>query len=154
MKNDLICDDLDKIKEKYSCSFLDGICWVSNELNYSQFKWLVKDMDLDTKFEILKKKLESNKKISEEKKKLNKMLLDEIMLEYNEILKNAKDKFHFSDNLIRQFDASYNKNIDKNGTKTIYRNLCKDAMESAIKYYIKYEKALILIVVKFYSISF
>ena len=68
MKNDLICDNLDKIKEKYSCSFFDGICWVSNEVNYSEIKWLVKDMDLDTKFEILKKKLESNKKISEEKK--------------------------------------------------------------------------------------
>jgi hypothetical protein len=55
MKNDLICDNLDKIKEKYSCSFFDGICWVSNEVNYSEIKWLVKDMDLDTKFEKLKK---------------------------------------------------------------------------------------------------
>ena len=34
MKNELICDDIDKIKEKYSCSFFDGICWVENELNY------------------------------------------------------------------------------------------------------------------------
>ena len=48
------------------------------------------------------------------KKKLNKILLNEIMLEYNDILNNAKDKFHFSDNLIRQFDTSYQKNIDKN----------------------------------------
>ena len=55
MKNDLICDNFDKIKEKYSCSFFDGICWVSNEVNYSEIKWLVKDMDLDTKFEKLKK---------------------------------------------------------------------------------------------------
>ena len=61
MKNDLICDNFDKIKEKYSCSFLDGICWVSNEVNYCEIKWLVKDMDLDTKFEKLKKNLKTIK---------------------------------------------------------------------------------------------
>ena len=72
------------------------------------------------------------------------------MLEYNSILNNAKAQFHFSDDLIRQFDNSYKKNIDKNG---IYRSLCKDALESAIKEYIKCEKGLILIVDKFNSIS-
>ena len=80
------------------------------------------------------------------------------MLEYNSILNNAKAQFHFSDDLIRQFDNSYKKNFDKNGTKTtifgtIYRSLCKDALESAIKEYIKCEKGLILIVDKFNSIS-
>ena len=72
------------------------------------------------------------------------------MLEYNSILNNAKAQFYFSDDLIRQFDNSYKKNIDKND---IYRSLCKDALESAIKEYIKCQKGLILIVDKFNSIS-
>jgi hypothetical protein len=50
------------------------------------------------------------------------------VLEYNSILNNAKAQFHFSDDLIRQFDNSYKKNFDKNDSKTIYRSLCKDAL--------------------------
>ena len=84
------------------------------------------------------------------KKKIKQKVIGWIVLEYNSILNNAKAQFHFSDDLIRQFDNSYKKNFDKNG---IYRSLCKDALESAIKEYIKCEKGLILIVDKFNSIS-
>ena len=84
------------------------------------------------------------------KKKIKQKVIGWIVLEYNSILNNAKAQFHFSDDLIRQFDNSYKKNIDKND---IYRSLCKDALESAIKEYIKCEKGLILIVDKFNSIS-
>lgn len=152
MKNELICDDIDKIKEKYSCSFFDGICWVENELNYSRFKYLANDLKLDEKIEAKKKRLENNIKLSEEKKISTKKLLDEILHEYNTIKKNAKDKFDSYDSLIRQFDNSYNQNFEKNESKIIYRSLCKDVMESAVKSYIKCEKNLILILDKFNSI--
>jgi hypothetical protein len=56
MKNDLISDSLDKIKQKYECPiYYDGKCWIDNEVKYYQFLWIDKDMDLDTKFEKLKK---------------------------------------------------------------------------------------------------
>ena len=152
MKNELICDDIDKIKKKYTCSFLDGICWVENELNYSQFKFLADDLKLDEKIEAKKKRLENNIKLSEEKKISTKKFLDEILHEYNTIKKNAKNKFDSYDSLIRQFDNSYNQNFEKNGSKIIYRSICKDIIESANKYYIKCEKNLILILDKFNSI--
>ena len=137
MKNELICDDIDKIKEKYSCSFFDGICWVENELNYSRFKYLANDLKLDEKIEAKKKRLENNIKLSEEKKISTKKLLDEILHEYNTIKKNAKDKFDSYDSLIRQFDNSYindtRSDILKGITKILQLNEAELSCFKAIK---------------------
>ena len=78
--------------------------------------------------------------------------MDQLIVEYNNIKNNAQDKFDFSVKLIRELDKNYIKNHEKNGAHAIYRNLCKDINDSAVKYYIKCEKSLILIVDKFNSI--
>ena len=155
MKKDIIDDNLDKIKQKYeSTVYYNGRCWIDNEIKYYQFLWLLKEMDLDTKFEKLKKKLENEQtNISENKRILNKRILDQLIFEYNNIISNAQDKFDFSDKLIRELDKNYIKNYEKNGAHAIYRNLCKDIIDSAVSYYIKCEKSLILLVDKFNSIN-
>ena len=64
MKKDIIDDNLDKIKQKYeSTVYYNGRCRIDNEIKYYQFLWLLKEMDLDTKFEKLKKNWKTNRLI-------------------------------------------------------------------------------------------
>ena len=84
----------------------------------------------------------------------DKILLDQIIYEFNTIKNEAKTKFDFSDSIIRQIESDYEKNKTKNGALEIYRKICGDIMQHSIQYYIKCEKKLILLMDKLKNKSF
>ena len=90
-----------------------------------------------------KNKIESSKKI-----------LEELIIEYNNIKKEAKDKYEYYDKLLIQFEKDYSKNNETNGVDVIFKKISKDIMDNAINNFIKCEKAIIVIIEKFNSINF
>ena len=107
----------------------------------------------DKKIELLKQEMQTNKSISEEKRK-SIINLTEIINEYYTVQKEAKDHYEFSDKLIRQIENNYKNNMQKDGIREIYLKLCKDIIESSVEKFIKCEKELILVFDKFNNISF
>ena len=154
MKKDLIPKDIENIKKRYTYTIYDGYCRSFNDLNYSCFCFYLEDLKIEEEFELLRQKIE--KKYIEKSDKaeydLNIQLLNDILSKYATIKNDAKSTFEFSDSLIKQIEGDY-KNNSKNVSLTMYRNLCKDIMQSAVKEYIKCEKTLLLLIDKFKNIK-
>ena len=155
MKNDLDFDDLVKIKKRYERKVLDGLCWIQNDLNYSSFRYYLKDLDLEKQFEISKKKIEDNYKVNLDIVKYNqsKQMLEKIVEDYTTTKNDAKTTFEYSDGLIKQVEEDYKKNDSQCDALTIYRNVCKEIMDNAVRVYIKCEKSLVLIIDKLKHIN-
>ena len=154
MKKDLIPKDIENIKKRYTYTIYDGYYRSFNDLNYSCFCFYLEDLKIEEEFELLRQKIE--KKYIEKSDKaeydLNIQLLNDILSQYATIKNDAKSTFEFSDSLIKQIEGEY-KNNSKNVSLTMYRNLCKDIMQSAVKEYIKCEKTLLLLIDKFKNIK-
>lgn len=150
-------DDLSEINNRYNYRDEKSFDFVlNNELNYAYFECMLKKLDLETKLEELKKKMENynNGKIDKDKIEQNKIILKKINDEYYKIKKEAKEHLDYSDGLLTSLEKDYLKNKSKENVAKIYQNICYDIIDRTVKYYIKYEKDLILLVDNFNSINF
>ena len=148
-----IDDDIEEIKNKYKIKIHDGYSQFFNEVNYFRFNRVIQTIDLQTKINTMKKKIENDKilygKINEKKQ----ILIKEIEEEFCKIIREAKVTYDFSDQLMRQLDEDIMRNKEKNMVQKIYRDLSSDVMKSAVNKYVKYEKMLIILVDKFNYLS-
>ena len=153
MNEKINIDDLNTIKKRYKIETKDFCCHIINDVNYLRFTMNLEKKGFDKKIELLKQEMQTNKSISEEKRK-SIINLTEIINEYYTVQKEAKDHYEFSDKLIRQIENNYKNNMQKNGIREIYLKLCKDIIESSVEKFIKCEKELILVFDKFNNINF
>ena len=70
-------DDLNTIKNRYKYKIIQQSYVVENQLNYSYFLGVLKNVDLDRKFKDLQQKME-NKNINEIQKSENKKILESL----------------------------------------------------------------------------
>ena len=70
-------DDLNTIKNRYKYKITQQSYVVDNQLNYSYFLGVLKNVDLDRKFKDLQQKME-NKNINEIQKSENKKILESL----------------------------------------------------------------------------
>ena len=155
MKNDLNPDDLYKMKKRYPFTVLDGLCYIQNNLNYICFKYYLKELNLEKQFELCKQKTEDNYKrnLDTGKYNNNKQILEKIVEEYTKIQNEAKSAFEYSDTLIKQMENDFKKTGTESGALIIYRNVCRDIMNTAVRKYIKCEKSLVMVLDKFKHIN-
>ena len=144
-------DKLDEIKSRYDCKIrldLSSEYQFDDLMNYTYFKNTMKKLELDSKLQKLRQKLEDYKgdkfdDIEIEKKKKN---IDEMITELNNIKKESKAKNDYSQNLLNELENDYAKNRENKEARTIFKNVARDIVESTYKFYIKCEKRLIILV--------
>ena len=69
-----------------------------------------------------------------------------MITELNNIKKESKEKYDYSQNLLEKLKNDYKKNKENKEAKIIFGNVSRDIVESTYKFYIKCEKRLIIIV--------
>ena len=108
----------------------------------------MKKLELDSKLQKLKQKIEdyNGDKFDEIEIKKKKKIIDEMITELNNIKKESKEKYDYSQNLLEELKNDYKKNKENKEAKTIFGNVSRDILESTYKFYIKCEKRLIIIV--------
>lgn len=148
-----ISDNINKIKNKYKIKINDGYSQFFNEVNFLRFNRVIQTLDLKSKINSMKKKIEIDKRIYGKLNEKKKTLVEKIEEEYMKIITEAKATYDFSDQLIRKLDEDIRRNIDKNMAQKIYRDLANDVMESTINKYVKYEKMLIILVDKYNDLT-
>ena len=159
MKNCRFNDDLNNIKNRYQFEIYyyshENTYTYNHELNYIHFRTTMSDLHLEKKFELLKAKFTNliKNKIDIQKTLNNQNLLDGLISEYNNIKKEAKEKYESSNELLRKIREDYIKNKEKKDVKITFDKVCHEIIDSNTKEYIRYEKALILIVDKFNLIN-
>ena len=109
---------------------------------------------MDEKVGSLSERIEKETKLDEEKKNYLKKELKDLVDEYNTIKDEAKAKFEFSDKLLEELEKDYLKNEDINGALKIFCKISQEIIDTNIKYFIEFEKKLILIIDKFNSLNF
>ena len=75
-----------------------------------------------------------------------KKIIDEMITELNNIKKESKEKYDYSQNLLEELKNDYEKSKENKEAKTIFENVSRDIVESTYEFYIKCEKRLIIIV--------
>ena len=148
-----ISDNINKIKNKYKIKINDGYSQFFNEVNFLRFNRVIQTIDLKSKINSMKKKIEIDKRIYRKLNEQKKTLVEKIEEEYIKILTEAKATYDFSDLLMRKLDVDIRRNFDKNMAQKIYRDLTNDVMESTINKYVKYEKMLIILVDKYNDLT-
>lgn len=148
-----ISDNINKIKNKYKIKINDGYSQFFNEVNFLRFNRVIQTLDLKSKINSMKKKIEIDKRIYGKLNEKKKTLVEKIEEEYMKIITEAKATYDFSDQLMRKLDEDIRRNIDKNMAQKIYRDLANDVMESTINKYVKYEKMLIILVDKYNDLT-
>ena len=148
-----ISDNINKIKNKYKIKINDGYSQFFNEVNFLRFNRLIQTIDLKSKINSMKKKIEIDKRIYGKQNEKKKTLVEKIEEEYIKIITEAKATYEFSEQLMRKLDEDIRRNIDKNMAQKIYRDLANDVMESTINKYVKYEKMLIILVDKYNDLT-
>ena len=148
-----ISDNINKIKNKYKIKINDGYSQFFNEVNFLRFNRVIQTLDLKSKINSMKKKIEIDKRIYGKLNEKKKTLVEKIEEEYMKIITEAKATYEFSDQLMRKLDEDIRRNIDKNMAQKIYRDLANDVMESTINKYVKYEKMLIILVDKYNDLT-
>ena len=148
-----ISDNINKIKNKYKIKINDGYSQFFNEVNFLRFNRVIQTIDLKSKINSMKKKIEIDKRIYGKLNEKKKTLVEKIEEEYIKIITEAKATYEFSDQLMRKLDEDIRRNIDKNMAQKIYRDLANDVMESTINKYVKYEKMLIILVDKYNNLT-
>ena len=148
-----ISDNINKIKNKYKIKINDGYSQFFNEVNFLRFNRVIQTLDLKSKINSMKKKIEIDKRIYGKLNEKKKTLVEKIEEEYIKIITEAKATYEFSDQLMRKLDEDIRRNIDKNMAQKIYRDLANDVMESTINKYVKYEKMLIILVDKYNDLT-
>ena len=148
-----ISDNINKIKNKYKIKINDGYSQFFNEVNFLRFNRVIQTLDLKSKINSMKKKIEIDKRIYGKLNEKKKTLVEKIEEEYIKIITEAKAAYDFSDQLMRKLDEDIRRNIDKNMAQKIYRDLANDVMESTINKYVKYEKMLIILVDKYNDLT-
>ena len=148
-----ISDNINKIKNKYKIKINDGYSQFFNEVNFLRFNRVIQTIDLKSKINSMKKKIEIDKRIYGKLNEKKKTLVEKIEEEYMKIITEAKATYDFSDQLIRKLDEDIRRNIDKNMAQKIYIDLANDVMESTINKYVKYEKMLIILVDKYNDLT-
>lgn len=148
-----ISDNINKIKNKYKIKINDGYSQFFNEVNFLRFNRVIQTIDLKSKINSMKKKIEIDKRIYGKLNEKKKTLVEKIEEEYIKIITEAKATYEFSDQLMRKLDEDIRRNIDKNMAQKIYRDLANDVMESTINKYVKYEKMLIILVDKYNDLT-
>ena len=113
-------------------------------------------MHFDKKVESLMDKIENNDiaKTNEEKKDSIKKILKDLVTEYNSIKDDAKANYEYSGHLLHEIEKSYLKNDNIGTASKAFCKVSQDIIDTIIKYYIKYEKKLILIMDKFNCLNF
>ena len=149
-----ISDNINKIKNKYKIKINDGYSQFFNEVNFLRFNRVIQTIDLKSKINSMKKKIEIDKRIYRKLNEQKKTLVEKIEEEYIKILTEAKATYDFSDLLMRKLDVDIRRNFDKNMAQKIYRDLTNDVMESTINKYVKYEKMLIILVDKYNDLTY
>ena len=87
-------DDLSEINNRYNYRDEKSFDFVlNNELNYAYFECMLKKLDLETKLEELKKKMENynNGKIDKDKIEQNKIILKKLMMNIIKLKKRQKN---------------------------------------------------------------
>ena len=155
MKNDLNHDDLDTMKRRYPFTVLDGLCYIQNNLNYICFIYYLEGLGLEKQLELCKEKIENNYERNSDAIKYNenKQILEKIIDEYKTIKNEAKSAFQYSDTLIKQMENDFKKTGTESGALKIYRNVCGDIMNIAVRKYMKCEKSLVMLLDKFKDIN-
>ena len=148
-----ISDNINKIKNKYKIKINDGYSQFFNEVNFLRFNRVIQTIDLKSKINSMKKKIEIDKRIYGKLNEKKKTLVEKIEEEYIKIITEAKATYEFSDQLMHKLDEDIRRNIDKNMAQKIYRDLANDVMESTINKYVKYEKMLIILVDKYNDLT-
>ena len=148
-----ISDNINKIKNKYKIKINDGYSQFFNEVNFLRFNRVIQTIDLKSKINSMKKKIEIDKRIYGKLNEKKKTLVEKIEEEYIKIITEAKATYDFSAQLMRKLDEDIRRNIDKNMAQKIYRDLANDVMESTINKYVKYEKMLIILVDKYNDLT-
>ena len=81
-------------------------------------------------------------------------MIDEMITELNNIKKESKEKYDFSQNLLDELKNDYEKKKENKEAKIIFENVSRDIVESTYKFYIQCEKKLIIIVDNIKSFNF
>ena len=153
MSGNLYTDDLNKIKERYIYS-LDNVKYSAvNELNYYYFLRVIWEIEYKYKFDELYEKIENgDKDIDEMKKCKDKKLFKSLIKQFNEIKNKAKDNLNDSNQLLEKIEEDYLKNKNIKNIDEIFVNLCREIINSTVDNFIKYEKAIIIIVENYKSL--
>lgn len=152
MKGDYFTDDLNQIKERYK-NTRNNLSYVAvNELNHFYFLRVIFEIRLEPKFKELKQKMEMDENINEIQKSKNKKLQESLIKEFKDIRIKADADWEYSNNLLKRIEKEYLKNKNKKDAKEIYDKVSKGIIDSDIEKYIKYEKAIIIIVDNYKSL--
>ena len=144
-------DNLDDIKSRYDCKItgnFNGEYIYDDRVNYLFFENTMKRLELDLKLQKLRQKVDDYNSEDLDKMEIQnkKKTIDKMMTELNNIRKESKEKTDFSQKLLTELKNNYEKNIENKEAKTIFENVSRDIVESTYKFYIQYEKKLVLIV--------
>ena len=144
-------DNLDDIKSRYDCKIIanfNGEYIYDDRVNYLFFENTMKQLELDLKLQKLRQNVDDYNGEDLDKMEIQnkKKTIDKMMTELNNIRKESKEKTDFSQKLLTELKNNYEKNIENKEAKTIFENVSRDIVESTYKFYIQYEKKLVLIV--------
>ena len=137
-----IIDKIDSIKDDYT--------YYTYELTYSNFTWVFGIIYALFELRIARTRLRKecielkeeiiasgkNKSIKEE----NLKKLDTIIIEYDNIVKEAHTYYENYIIFFIHLESNYTNNCKKVDAKNIYINSCKDLIDQMIKIFINYEK--------------
>ena len=146
-RNCLFNDDFKNIINRYNYTVINNNYVCANKVNYMFFENTIKkiEIELQNKKEILNKKLEN---INDNKALSNKLILDEIMEDYQKIKVEAKKDVDSDNSILQKILEDYINNLEKNGAFEIYKNISKNIVDNTVKKLIRYEKKLILLMDK------
>ena len=150
-------DKLDEIKNRYDCKILldfPGEFKYDDLLNYIYFENTMTKLGLDSKLQKLRQKMENYNGDKFDEIKNKKKMIDEMITELNNIKKESKEKYDFSQNLLDELKNDYEKKKENKEAKIIFENVSRDIVESTYKFYIQCEKKLIIIVDNIKSFNF
>ena len=148
MENLNITDKIDSIKDDYTyytydltdsnITYVFGIIYALFDLRIARTR--LRKECIELKEEI--KSSAKNKSIKEE----NLEKLDTIIIEYDNIVKEAQSYYENYSIIIYKLESNYINNCKKVDAKNIYINSCKDIIEQMIKIFINYEKKIIFFI--------
>ena len=146
-RNCLFNDDFKNIINRYNYTVINNNYVCANKVNYMFFENTIKkiEIELQNKKEILNKKLEN---INDNTALSNKLILDEIMEDYQKIKVEAKKDVDSDNSILQKILEDYINNFEKNGAFEIYKNISKNIVDNTVKKLIRYEKKLILLMDK------
>jgi len=143
-----IIDKIDSIKDDYTyytneltdsnITYVFGIIYALFDLRIARTR--LRKECIELKEEIIASG--KNKSIKEE----NLKKLDTIIIEYDNIVKEAQTYYENYSILIYKLESNYTNNCKKVDAKNIYINSCKDIIDQMIKIFINYEKKIIFYV--------